>query len=86
MKTLQDEWKQWAEMIYPDGMTKDQHRQIHQAFFCGAFSALHLALGIAAENLIEGGPSGGSASDLRDLYEEAKAVCGDMARRERERN
>lgn len=63
MKTLQDEWRLFRDKCYPQGMTPDQNRQLHQAFFAGAFVATSLTL-----------PS--SPETLHRLHREAAEVCG----------
>jgi len=37
MKTLQDLWREYRDKVYPDGVSADQNRECHQAFFAGAF-------------------------------------------------
>ena len=71
MITLQDEWKKYRDLVYPDGMSADQNRQIHQAFFAGAFVALALAR--AQDN----GP---------ELLKEAETMCAFRAQKPKSGN
>ncbi len=36
---MQDHWRDYKDKVYPKGMTADQMKQLHQAFFAGAFMA-----------------------------------------------
>lgn len=36
MNTLQDDWRDFKNKVYPKGMTGDQNLQLHTAFMAGA--------------------------------------------------
>lgn len=36
MKTLQDEWREYRDQVYPKGIPANQNRELHGAFFAGA--------------------------------------------------
>lgn len=36
MKTLQEEWREYRDKVYPEGIGADQNRELHGAFFAGA--------------------------------------------------
>jgi hypothetical protein len=36
VNALQDHWQTYKASCYPAGMTTEQHKQLHQAFFAGA--------------------------------------------------
>lgn len=38
MNVMQEEWKKYRDMVYPKGMTAEQNKQLHGAFFAGALS------------------------------------------------
>jgi hypothetical protein len=40
MKSIAAHWRVFRDKAYPGGMVADQNRQLHQAFFAGAFVAL----------------------------------------------
>lgn len=40
MKTMQEEWKIFRDLCYPNGIEGEQNKQLHQAFFAGALSIL----------------------------------------------
>lgn len=40
MKTLQDQWKNYRDKVYPKDIPAEQNRECHQAFMAGAFIAL----------------------------------------------
>ena len=39
MKTMQDEWREYRDACYPDGLSAVQSRETHQAFMAGALVA-----------------------------------------------
>jgi hypothetical protein len=41
--TLQEEWRQYRDAVYPKGTHAVQNRETHQAFFAGALVAFALA-------------------------------------------
>jgi len=42
INTVQNEWKQYRDAIYPKGISGVQNRECHQAFFAGAFVVSNL--------------------------------------------
>lgn len=69
MKTLQDEWKQYRNMVYPEDIPADQNRECHQAFMAGALVALNLAR--AASEL----PEAEAEKELAKVFNEASEWC-----------
>lgn len=60
MRTMQDQWKQYRDACYPQGIEGTQNRECHQAFFAGALIAFETMKAIA--------------SGIKDEDEAAKAV------------
>jgi len=69
--TLQDEWQKYKQACYPQGITANQNRECHQAFFAGALVALQSVKTIA--NAL---PEGHAAAAVGALMMEAELVTG----------
>lgn len=70
MTTLQEQWKIYRDAVYRNGMTADQNREAHAAFFAGALTTLKLAI----EDTSELAPEDAQKQILA-LITEAKATC-----------
>jgi hypothetical protein len=44
MKTMQEEWRQYRDMVYPGAIPATQNLECHQAFFAGALCCLQAML------------------------------------------
>lgn len=80
MKTLQEEWQEYRDKIYPDGISGTQNRECHQAFFSGAF------VFATALNEIAALPDGEAEKRLAKLVSEATEVVGSIAQSLKSRN
>lgn len=70
VKTIQEEWEEFARRLYPDGMSNEQARQLQRAFFGGATVTL-CQMGEAAERL----PEEEAAAHLGSLLKECHAFA-----------
>lgn len=70
MKTLQDQWREYRDACYPQGISGAQNLECHQAFFAGALVVLKLAVeradGLSEEQAYK---------QIGDLIREAQEVC-----------
>lgn len=80
MKTLQDQWKQYRDSVYPQGITGIQNRECHQAFFAGALIALGLMTELSAL------PEDTAVVELEKLMREGRETCGGIASAMKDRN
>lgn len=68
MKTLQEEWRSYRDACYPNGTNARQNKEVHQAFFSGAF-VLAILLDAVAEL-----PEEEACVELKKLKDEIKQV------------
>lgn len=69
MKTLQDHWRVYRDKAYPNVMTANQNRQLHQTFFAGAWVAL-----LEAQRLADL-PEDTAVANLHSMIVEAETIC-----------
>lgn len=50
MKTPEELWTEYAQMVYPRGMEKIQAQETRQAFFAGLLDAVHELMKVSAED------------------------------------
>lgn len=81
MKTLSQEWEEFARRCYPDGIPPEQARQLQTAFMSGATVAL-VSVGEAAERL----PEEAGAAYLGSLLREARGFAVRKVTENRARN
>lgn len=63
MKTPEELWTEYAQMVYPRGMEKIQAQETRQAYFAGLLSAVHELMTIAA-----GENDDGVAAEQMDVF------------------
>jgi len=71
LKTLNDEWVEYRNAAYPEGLASLQAAECHQAFFAGAFTAILNMMQRA--NL----PEGQDEAAVKQLLDEAYHICQD---------
>ena len=81
MKTLQDEWREYRDAVYPKGIPANQNLELHQAFFAGALVVLNLAIQRAGELSEEG-----AFKQIGNLIREAEQTCSQRAYTLKNRN
>jgi hypothetical protein len=69
VKSIQEHWLVFQKMAYPNGMGMDQHRQLKQAFFAGAYVALH-----ESQKLTDL-PEDAAVASLHKLIVETETFC-----------
>jgi hypothetical protein len=67
--TMQEEWRNYRDAVYPKGIDGVQNRETHQAFFAGAFSA------ITAMNKLSELPEDQAMAALAKLQREVIEIC-----------
>jgi hypothetical protein len=80
IKTMQEEWRNYRDKMYPNGITAIQNIECHQAFFAG--SALTLE---KLNNFIDL-PDGQAERALADLTREVMAILEARANQSKFRN
>ena len=83
MTTLQDEWREYRDKVYPNGTNAIQNKECHQAFFAGAMMAFK-AMNLAAESNNEA--EADAVKMLESLEAEAFQVLSYSAFNARNRN
>ncbi len=82
MRTFKEEWEEFAHKVYDGKLheNKQQHMQIHRAYFAGAFTCLTL--------LTEAGrlPDGQDDVEMDRLATELLNIVGDTLKAGRDRN
>ncbi len=80
MKTLQEEWREYRDKIYPEGISGVQNRECHQAFFAGAL--------VVSKQLndISKLPEGVAEAQFQKMVQEAFEVTSSIAQSIRARN
>jgi hypothetical protein len=69
MKTLQDDWREYRDKVYPKGMSADQNRELHGAFFAGALCYLLQLDAMMDLNLNEEQVMGALSKLKREVWE-----------------
>jgi hypothetical protein len=72
MSSLQEQWKDYRDACYPQGLEGTQNRETHQAFFAGALVALKLVIEDSHEL-----PPEEAQRAIAKVIEEAKGVCNE---------
>lgn len=80
MKSFQDQWREYRDRVYPEGLSAIQNRECHQAFFAGALVALYncMALADLKDDMAE--------KKLCSILGEVEAVCKARAQTLQDRN
>lgn len=73
-KTIQELWREYRDLCYPDGMPAVQNRECHQAFFAGAMCILTYQTGITVLDDDE------AMKVLGRVQREVEGVCAHMAK------
>lgn len=68
---LTQDWKEYRNSVYPEGIPADQEREVHQAFFAGALVMCGYLEAVERLPVDEG------VALLEAVVREAKAVCKD---------
>ena len=79
IKTIQEEWREYRDTIYPQGISGIQNRECHQAFFAGAFATTNLLKALA--ELPDDQAVAGLDKLKREILEFHMAVVGAMKAR-----
>lgn len=80
MKNMQEEWDNFLEKCYPTGIGEQQRRQLHQAFFAGAWCSLTLTYGE------KGLTSDQAFAKASAVIDEVKSTINKMVEQHRKRN
>lgn len=81
MRNLEDEWNEYRNACYPQGLSQVQHIECRQAFFAGALVVLKLAMERA-----EGLSEQAAYNSVEALILEAQTVCSQRAYALKSRN
>lgn len=69
MKSIEAHWRNFRDRAYPNGMVTDQNRQLHQAFFAGAWVALQESSKLAEL------PEDQAVTSLEVMHRECESFC-----------